>query len=90
MLLTIKGLQVAAKGALFHLVVDTDEQASRLLALLREERNVGRITCLPLNKLQTESVHYPTDFGDSALPLTKYITYPEQAKKAVEMVVHFP
>lgn len=77
---------MAAGGALFHLVVDTDEQASNLLRLLREEKEQGRVTCLPLNKLQVEVVHYPDRFGTDALPLTKYLKYSEGVKRAVEQV----
>lgn len=67
-------------------MVDTDEQASTLLRLLREEHNGGRVTCLPLNKLHTEPVQYPNHFGDQALPLTKYLKYPPAVRAAVDMV----
>ena len=83
-LLIMLGAQVAAGGALFHLVVDTDEQASDLLRLLKQERQQGRVTCLPLNKLQVDSVQYPDRFGTDALPLTKYLKYSEEVKRAVE------
>ena len=75
---------MAAGGALFHLVVDTDEQASELLHLLKQEKEQGRVSCLPLNKLQVETVQYPDRFGTDALPLTKYLKYSEEVKRAVE------
>lgn len=82
--LTVIISQVAAGGALFHLVVDTDEQASNLLRRLKDAKEQGRVTCLPLNKLQVESVQYPDRFGTDALPLTKYLTYSADVKKAIE------
>lgn len=43
-------VEVTAGGSLFHVVVDTDATASQIMRHLTAQR-VGRITCLPLNKL---------------------------------------
>ncbi len=80
--------QVAAGGALFQVVVDNQDQASKLLNLLRRETGGrgGRITCLPLTKLLVAPTTYPTSFGDAALPLTKYVKCPEAVQKAIDHV----
>lgn len=79
-------MQVAAGGALFNLVMDTDDQASDLLRLLKKECRGGRITCLPLNKLRAESVTYPQQFGSDAVPLTKYLQYDRKHEIAIKHV----
>ena len=79
--------QVAAGGSLYHLVVDTDEQASTLLRRLRENGG-GRITCLPLNNLHVDAVKYTEAFGDEALPLTKYLSCAAEVKRAIDQVSH--
>ncbi len=79
-------LQIAAGGTLFNLVIDTDEQASTLIRLLKEDQKGGRVTCLPLNKLQVETLQYPDRFGSDALPLTKYLTCPDAVKRAIDQV----
>lgn len=43
-------VEVTAGGSLFHVVVDSDVTASAIMRHLIAQR-VGRITCLPLNKL---------------------------------------
>ena len=43
-------VEVTAGGSLFHVVVDSDVTASTIMRYLIAQR-VGRITCLPLNKL---------------------------------------
>lgn len=51
-------VEATAGAALFHIVVDTDATASRLLEHLGRER-AGRVTLMPLNRLRPEPVSYP-------------------------------
>ena len=44
--------------SLFHVVVDNDETASAILAVLIKER-LGRITFIPLNRLKSQTIEYP-------------------------------
>jgi len=48
-------VEVTAGNALFHIVVDTDETAAILLTHLNNTR-AGRVTCIPLNKVQNKDV----------------------------------
>ena len=52
-------VEVTAGGSLFHVVVDTDVTASQIMRHLTANR-VGRITCLPLNKLNVHNPPLPT------------------------------
>lgn len=54
-------------NSLFHVVVDTEETASKILEVLTRER-AGRVTFMPLNRLRTQPVQYPTG-TDAAIPL---------------------
>lgn len=51
-------VEVAAQNALFHVIVDTDATASKLLTRLEKDK-LGRVTFLPLNQLRTETMNYP-------------------------------
>ena len=79
-------MQVAAGGAMFHMVVDTDEQSRNLLNKLAEDRRAGRVTILPLNRLKPDKVTYPNQFGDDAKPLSSYIKCPAELKPAIHHV----
>nr|WJN25087.1 cohesin complex subunit [Moesziomyces parantarcticus] len=50
-------VEVVAGASLFHVVVDTDETASKLLEVMNREKS-GRVTFMPLNRLHPK----PTDF----------------------------
>ena len=73
--------QVSAGNQLFHVVVDNDDVATRITALLTAEK-AGRVTFIPLNRINPQPVQYP-DFGDDALPLVNKINCAKQHKKAV-------
>jgi structural maintenance of chromosome 3 (chondroitin sulfate proteoglycan 6) len=47
-------MEVVAGNSLFHVVVDTDETAAKVLTELLKER-AGRVTCIPLNKVRDQS-----------------------------------
>ena len=80
-------MQVAAGGALFHLVMDDDEDVSKLLGLLKKEsKDGGRITCLPLNVLKVDKVKYTKEFGDDAVPLTKWLKFRAEHEVAIQYV----
>ena len=72
---------MSAGNQLFHVVVDNDDVATRITALLTEQR-AGRVTFIPLNRINPQPVQYP-DFGDDALPLVNKINCAEQHTKAV-------
>ena len=44
-------VEVAAHNSLFHVIVDTDETAAKLMHRLEKDR-LGRVTFLPLNQLR--------------------------------------
>jgi structural maintenance of chromosome 3 (chondroitin sulfate proteoglycan 6) len=53
-------VEVAGQNALFHVIVDTDETASRLVQRLEEEK-LGRVTFLPLAQLRIPQPKTPED-----------------------------
>jgi len=68
-----------------QVVVDDDRVGLDLVRLLNKAGR-GRVTFMPLNKLRVKDVAYPTQFGDSAVPLHKLLKCPDQYKKAVQEV----
>ena len=65
-------VEAAAGGALFHVVVDTDEVATAIVAQLAADKG-GRVTFIPLNRVSAPTVAYPDAYGDAAVPLAKYV-----------------
>lgn len=77
-------VEVAAQNSLFHVIVDTDATAARLMTRLEEDR-LGRVTFLPLNQLQTSKVDYPN--SNDVVPLIeKTIRFDKRLHKAMEQV----
>lgn len=71
----------AAGGSLFHVVVDTDDTAARIMREL-EKNNMGRITFLPLNRLKTkENIEYPK--SDDVVPLIDKLRFPSEVRRGV-------
>lgn len=77
-------VEVTAGASLFHVVVDTDGTATKLVDLMNKERT-GRLTFIPLNRIKPKPTVYPE--ADDAIPLLKEIRYDEERHgKAFEQV----
>ncbi|KAF1335637.1 Structural maintenance of chromosomes protein 3, partial [Globisporangium splendens] len=71
----------AAGGSLFHVVVDTDDTAAKIMREL-EKKNMGRITFLPLNRLKIkDNIEYPKN--DDVIPLIDKLRFPSEVRKGV-------
>jgi structural maintenance of chromosome 3 (chondroitin sulfate proteoglycan 6) len=77
-------VEVAAQNSLFHVIVDNDNTAARLMNRLEKDK-LGRVTFLPLNKLRVENVQYP-DNNDVKPLLDLCITYDKKVKAAMQHV----
>lgn len=77
-------VEVAAQNSLFHIIVDTDATAARLMKRLEEDR-LGRVTFLPLNQLNVEGVRYP-ESTDVAPLMEQCITFQPSVRVAMEHV----
>ncbi|ORX64475.1 RecF/RecN/SMC protein [Anaeromyces robustus] len=53
-------VEVVAGNSLFHIVVDNDDTATRILEYMTD-KNSGRVTFMPLNRLHPKPVKYPQD-----------------------------
>jgi structural maintenance of chromosome 3 (chondroitin sulfate proteoglycan 6) len=77
-------VEVAANNALFNVIVEDDEVASRLIAKLTKD-NLGRVTFMPLRQLQVHQETYPT--SSDVHPLIKVgIKYDKKVEKAMLQV----
>jgi structural maintenance of chromosome 3 (chondroitin sulfate proteoglycan 6) len=68
---------------LFHVVVDTDQTASRVLEVMLRERT-GRVTFMPLNRLKPKNPVPPN--ADDAIPLLEKLRYDPVHAKAFQQV----
>lgn len=76
-------VEATAGASLFHMVVDTDETASRLLALLHREKS-GRVTFMPLNRLRPPDTHYPQ--APDAVVMLRKLSFDEKLLPAFKQV----
>ncbi|CAG8531230.1 2193_t:CDS:10 [Ambispora leptoticha] len=76
-------VEVTAGQSLFHMVVDTDDTASRVLEELNRDRN-GRVTFMPLNRLRPKTFDYPR--SDEIKPMLEVIQFDGMFQKAFQQV----
>ena len=76
-------VEVTAGNSLFHVVVDNDDTATRLLEEMTKDR-AGRVTFMPLNRLRSHTVSYPK--ADDALPMISKLKFDRKYVMAFEQV----
>jgi structural maintenance of chromosome 3 (chondroitin sulfate proteoglycan 6) len=78
-------VEVAAGPQLFNIVVDTDETASKILEIMRQEK-AGRVTFVPLNQLvvKNPSANIPT--SSNSFPMLDKLHFKPAVKKAFQAV----
>lgn len=74
-------IDVTAGNSMFHVVVDSDETASRLLEQMGKE--LGRITLMPLNQLSPRLLDFG-EVGSDAIPIVKLLDYNQKFEKAIQ------
>mmetsp|Transcript_5649 Transcript_5649/g.13688 ORF Transcript_5649/g.13688 Transcript_5649/m.13688 type:complete len:1297 (+) Transcript_5649:271-4161(+) len=83
-------VEKAAENSLFHVIVDSDSTAARLMERLEQEKR-GRVTFLPLNQLRVDdNIRYPsTEVAnrEGITPLIQHcIAYEPAVKRAMQQV----
>lgn len=76
-------VEVTAGKSLFHVVVDTDDTASKVIEIMNEQR-LGRVTFMPLNRLQSRSSELVRTAD--VLPLIEQIRSDPRYQPAVQQV----
>jgi structural maintenance of chromosome 3 (chondroitin sulfate proteoglycan 6) len=76
-------IEAGAQNQVFHVIVDTDATAARLIERLQRD-NLGRVTFLPLNTLQFHNSRNP-DTRD-VRPLISCLKYNQRIHKAMHHV----
>lgn len=66
-------VEVTGGNQLFHIVVDNDTVATRIVEILNKGK-LGRATFMPLNRMSPPEVNYP-DHGSEAVPLMKLLKF---------------
>jgi len=79
-----RAVEVTAGNRLFNVVVDTDETAAQLLELMSKEGG-GRVTFMPLNRLQNGKTKFP-DTQKDAFPMTEKLEFDSQYQDAVDQI----
>ncbi|KAI0645362.1 structural maintenance of chromosome protein 3 [Trametes meyenii] len=76
-------VELTAGNSLFHVVVDTDDTASRVLDIMMREKN-GRVTFMPLKRLNPKVPPVPN--AQDAIPLLEKLRFDPKHAKAFEQV----
>lgn len=74
-------VEVIAGNSLFHVIVDNDDTATTLMNELIREK-AGRVTFIPLNRLQVKDQVYPD--SNDCVPLIKKIGFNPEIEAAVK------
>lgn len=69
--------------SLFHVVVDNDDIADKIIAVMNKERS-GRVTFMPLNKLKSDLPNYPK--AQDALPMISKLRFDKKFNMAMNQV----
>ncbi|KDN48180.1 putative SMC3 [Tilletiaria anomala UBC 951] len=76
-------VEVTANTSLFHIVVDTDETAAKVVDVMNKERS-GRVTFMPLNRLKSRNIDFPQ--ANDAVLMIKKIQFEARYRPAMEQV----
>ncbi|KAJ7752052.1 structural maintenance of chromosome protein 3 [Mycena metata] len=76
-------VELTAGNSLFHVVVDTDETASKVLDVMLKEKT-GRVTFMPLNRLKPTPATMPN--AQDAIPILNQLKYDALHEKAFQQV----
>lgn len=77
--------EVVAGNSLFHVVVDTDNTASMIMDELNRNKS-GRVTFIPLNRIDVQEVEYPDSTSNQCIPLMKKLKFDTSLEKAMKQV----
>ncbi|KAF8648124.1 hypothetical protein AX16_006389 [Volvariella volvacea WC 439] len=77
-------VELTAGNSLFHVVVDTDETAQKVLEVMLREKT-GRVTFMPLNRLKPKNPPMPMNTEDCE-PLIEKLRFDPKLSKAFEQV----
>ncbi|KAF5351584.1 hypothetical protein D9758_007209 [Tetrapyrgos nigripes] len=76
-------VELTAGNSLFHVVVDNDGTASKVLDIMLKEKT-GRVTFMPLNRLKPKNPPIPN--AADAIPLIEKLKFDEAHSKAFQQV----
>ncbi|KAJ6546482.1 structural maintenance of chromosome protein 3 [Mycena vulgaris] len=76
-------VELTAGNSLFHVVVDSDETASKVLDVMLKEKT-GRVTFMPLNRLKATPTQMPN--VEDAIPILEKLKYDATHQKAFQQV----
>ncbi|KAK7015032.1 structural maintenance of chromosomes protein, partial [Favolaschia claudopus] len=76
-------VELTAGNSLFHVVVDNDETASKVLEVMLKEKT-GRVTFMPLNRLKPTHTTLPN--AQDAIPILEKLKYDAEHEKAFRQV----
>ncbi|KAJ2089357.1 Structural maintenance of chromosomes protein 3 [Coemansia sp. RSA 487] len=76
-------VETIAGSSLFHVVVDTDDTASRIMDELNRKK-LGRLTFMPLNRMHPPPATYPE--ASDAIPMIERLRFSRRYQRAFEQV----
>ncbi|KAI7830862.1 chromosome segregation protein sudA [Kickxella alabastrina] len=76
-------VETIAGASLFHIVVDTDETATKVLNELNRQK-LGRLTFMPLNRLHPSPATYPG--ASDAIPMIERLRFNRRYQRAFQQI----
>ena len=79
-------IETTAGNALFNVIVDTDETASRIMGEMADKK-LGRITFMPLNRIgKFADINYPGNEDGEFIPLIKKIQFNKELDNCMKLI----
>ncbi|KAJ3340772.1 Structural maintenance of chromosomes protein 3 [Gonapodya sp. JEL0774] len=78
-------VETVAGNSLFHVVVDTDATATRILEEMKRNPQSGRVTFIPLGQIRARE-HRELPASKDSIPMMKRLTFDPKFQRAVEQV----
>ena len=78
-------IEAAIGSAIFNIVVDTDETASKLLEAMKQVK-AGRVTFMPLNRMDVKTPKEMPPVTENCFPMLNQLQFKPSLKKAFQQV----
>jgi len=78
-------VESAVGSALFHVVVDTDDTASKLLESMKQQKS-GRVTFIPLNRIEVKTPKQSPQSTQNCFPMIDKLQFKPALKKAIQEI----
>eukprot|EP01080_Neovahlkampfia_damariscottae_P003454 gene3454-6103_t len=79
-----QAVEVTAQNSLFNIVVESSDVAARIIKIINQQKSPGRVTFMPLNRINVEDRTYPE--SNSFIPIIEKLNYDKKFDKVFKHI----